>query len=91
MKRPSGLFSGGRAIKVCAMLNKVRIVLVDTSHAGNIGATARAMKNMGLTRLYLVTPQHFPHADATARASGADDVLARAVVCPDLDSALAVL
>ena len=71
------------------MLNKVRIVLVDTSHAGNIGATARAMKNMGLTRLYLVTPQHFPHADATARASGADDVLARAEVCPDLDSALA--
>lgn len=68
---------------------KVRIVLVDTSHAGNIGATARAMKNMGLRRLYLVTPKLFPHADATARASGADDVLAQATVCADLDEALA--
>ncbi|HEC19748.1 MAG TPA: tRNA (cytosine(32)/uridine(32)-2'-O)-methyltransferase TrmJ [Gammaproteobacteria bacterium] len=66
----------------------VRIVLVDTSHAGNIGAAARAMKNMGLTRLYLVTPRQFPHADATARASGADDVLARATVCASLDEAL---
>lgn len=66
----------------------VRIVLVDTSHAGNIGATARAMKNMGLTRLYLVNPQQFPHADATARASGADDVLAQAKVCGSLDEAL---
>lgn len=68
---------------------QVRIVLVDTSHAGNIGGAARAMKNMGLRRLYLVTPQQFPHADATARASGADDVLAQATVCADLDEALA--
>ncbi len=68
---------------------RVRIVLVDTSHAGNIGAAARAMKNMGLVRLYLVTPKQFPHADATARASGADDVLARATVCATLDEALA--
>ncbi len=67
---------------------QVRIVLVDTSHAGNIGAAARAMKNMGLTRLYLVNPKQFPHADATARASGADDVLARATVCATLDDAL---
>jgi len=67
---------------------RVRVVLVDTSHAGNIGATARAMKNMGLTRLYLVNPKQFPHADATARASGADDVLARASVCATLDEAL---
>jgi tRNA (cytidine32/uridine32-2'-O)-methyltransferase len=66
----------------------VRIVLVDTSHAGNIGATARAMKNMGLARLYLVNPQQFPHADATARASGADDVLAQTTVCDTLDEAL---
>jgi tRNA (cytidine32/uridine32-2'-O)-methyltransferase len=66
----------------------VRIVLVETSHAGNIGATARAMKNMGLSRLYLVTPQQYPHADATARASGADDVLAQATVCNTLDEAL---
>ena len=67
---------------------QVRIVLVDTSHPGNIGAVARAMKNMGLARLYLVNPQQFPHADATARASGADDVLAEAAVCSTLDEAL---
>lgn len=70
------------------MQQQVRIVLVDTSHPGNIGAAARAMKNMGLRRLYLVTPHQFPHADATARASGADDVLAQATVCNSLDEAL---
>jgi len=75
--------------KIQAQLQtQVRIVLVDTSHAGNIGATARAMKNMGLARLYLVKPKQFPHADATARASGADDVLAQATVCATLDEAL---
>lgn len=68
---------------------QVRIVLVDTSHPGNIGAVARAMKNMGLSRLHLVNPKQFPHADATARASGADDVLAAATVCATLDEALA--
>lgn len=68
--------------------SRLRIVLVDTSHPGNIGASARAMKNMGLERLYLVNPQQFPHADATARASGADDVLARTEVCDSLDQAL---
>lgn len=68
---------------------QVRIVLVDTSHAGNIGAAARAIKNMGLRQLYLVSPHQFPHADATARASGADDVLAQATVCETLDEALA--
>jgi TrmH family RNA methyltransferase len=71
------------------MFSKLRIVLVETTHPGNIGATARAMKNMGLARLYLVNPEHFPHAEATARASGADDVLAQATVCADLDAALA--
>ncbi len=73
---------------VCAMLNKVRIVLVDTSHPGNIGASARAMKNMGLSQLYLVQPQRFPHAEASARASGADDLLATARVCDSLPEAL---
>lgn len=73
---------------VCAMLSKVRIVLVEPSHPGNIGASARAMKNMGLTQLYLVKPKIFPHADATSRASGADDILATAVVCDSLDEAL---
>lgn len=69
--------------------SKVRIVLVDTSHPGNIGAAARAMKNMGMDQLYLVNPKVFPHADATARASGADDVLSKAVICETLDEALA--
>ncbi|WP_455217691.1 RNA methyltransferase [Kaarinaea lacus] len=70
------------------MLNMVRIVLVEPSHPGNIGATARAMKNMGLSQLFLVNPKTFPHADATSRASGADDVLAQVVVCESLDEAL---
>ena len=58
----------------------IRIVLVETSHPGNIGAAARAMKNMGLTELVLVRPRYFPHPDARARASGADDVLDQARV-----------
>ena len=70
------------------MLSKIRVVLSSTSHPGNIGATARAMKTMGLTRLYLVNPKVFPSAEATARASGADDVLANAVMCSGIDEAL---
>jgi len=66
----------------------VRIVLVETTHPGNIGGVARAMKNMGLMRLHLVAPRHFPHADATARASGAADLLQGALVHDDLDAAL---
>jgi len=69
-------------------LRGIRIVLVGTTHPGNIGATARAMKNMGLTRLFLVRPKVFPHAEASARASGADDVLAAATVCHTLDEAI---
>jgi len=67
----------------------VRIVLVDTSHPGNIGATARAMKTMGLSELALVRPLHFPSDEATARAAGADDVLKLASVHADLTSAIA--
>lgn len=63
--------------------------MVETSHPGNIGAAARAMKNMELDRLYLVRPHHFPHDECTARASGADDVLAAATVCPTLQEAIA--
>lgn len=70
-------------------MNNIRIVLVNTSHPGNIGGVARAMKNMSVERLYLVDPLHFPSADATARASGADDVLANAVICETLDEAVA--
>lgn len=71
------------------MLGNIHVVLSHTSHPGNIGASARAMKTMTLSRLSLVNPQHFPHADATARASGADDVLAGARVFEDIDSAIA--
>ena len=71
------------------MKSNIRIVLINTSHPGNIGAVARAMKVMGLENLYLVEPKEFPCAEATARASGADDVLAKAVVCHSLPEALA--
>ena len=67
----------------------VRIVLVDTSHPGNIGAAARAMKTMGLAELALVRPKYFPSDEATARAAGADDVLAAAKVYGDVPSAIA--
>jgi TrmH family RNA methyltransferase len=67
----------------------IRIVLVAPSHPGNIGAAARAMKNMALSELVLVSPKQFPHAEASARASGADDVLAAARVVGSLDAALA--
>ena len=71
------------------MLANIRIVLVETSHPGNIGAVARAMKNMCMTELYLVQPKIFPSADATARASGADDLLANAVICESIQEAIA--
>ena len=71
-----------------AALERVRVVLCETSHPGNIGAAARAMKTMGLSHLVLVKPKHFPHADAEAFASGALDVLSEAVVCDSLDAAL---
>ncbi|MCC5862599.1 MAG: tRNA (cytosine(32)/uridine(32)-2'-O)-methyltransferase TrmJ [Gammaproteobacteria bacterium] len=67
----------------------VRIVLIRTTHPGNIGAAARAMKTMGLRELVLVAPREFPHEEAAARASGADDLLTAARVCATLDEALA--
>ena len=67
----------------------IRIVLVEPSHPGNIGAVARAMKNMGLEQLVLVSPRQFPHSEALARASGADDVLAGARVVPTVAQAVA--
>lgn len=67
----------------------LRIVLVAPSHPGNIGAAARAMKNMALTSLVLVRPKQFPHPEALARASGADDVLGAARVVETLGEALA--
>ncbi len=71
------------------MLSHFKVVLVETSHPGNIGAVARAMKNMQMDQLRLVTPKLFPHADATARASGADDVLRTAAVFDSLQEAIA--
>ena len=71
------------------MTTPVRIVMVNTSHPGNIGAAARAMKNMCLSELVLVSPREFPSAEASARASGADDLLAAARVFPTLAAAVA--
>ena len=71
------------------MLSNIRIVLLHTTHPGNIGATARAMKNMGLTRLYLVAPKHFPNPEAEARASHATDILDNAIIVETLDEAVA--
>lgn len=68
--------------------DRVRVIMVNTTESGNIGAAARAMKNMSLFNLYLVNPQGYPSAVATARASGADDVLSNAVVCQSLEEAL---
>lgn len=70
------------------MKGEISIVLVEPSHPGNIGAAARAMKVMGLQRLVLVNPTHFPDAQATAMAAGADDLLAGAVVCNSLSTAI---
>lgn len=70
-------------------LSKIKIVMIETSHPGNIGAVARAMKNMGLSRLVLVNPKEFPSSVASARASSAADVLNDAIVVGSLDEAVA--
>lgn len=70
-------------------LESIRIVLVEPSHPGNVGSAARAMKTMGLRDLALVGPERYPHADATALASGAADVLESARVCDSLADAVA--
>jgi TrmH family RNA methyltransferase len=67
----------------------VRFVLIEPQHPGNIGAVARAMKNMGLRHLAWVAPARYPDPEAVARASGADDLLAAAEVFPSLDQAIA--
>lgn len=70
------------------MLENLRIILVNTSHPGNIGSVARAMKTMGLSKLYLVSPKLFPDQKATELASGALDVLESAKVVQTLDEAI---
>jgi len=74
---------------VVLLLKNIRIVLINTSHPGNIGSTARAMKTMGLTELYLVAPHQFPHPKADEMASNAADILQNAIVVNTLDEALA--
>ena len=86
MNQPSA--SHSQPADLHKMLDRVRIVLSHTSHPGNIGAAARAMKTMGLSRLALVNPKSFPDPEAVSRAVGADDILERAMVCSSLDEAL---
>jgi TrmH family RNA methyltransferase len=81
--------AGREDSSVESRLARVRVVLINTTHPGNIGAAARAMKVMGLSSLHLVTPKIFPNAEATAMASGADDLLQTALVHDSLESALA--
>jgi len=76
------------AEKADTLLARLRIVMVRPTHPGNIGAAARAIKTMGLSQLVLVEPKLYPHADATARASGAVDVLEAVRVASSLDDAL---
>lgn len=72
------------------MLKAIKIVLVGTSHPGNIGGVARAMKNMGLAELCLVAPRgKFPHQDANFRSAGADDILEQAKIYERLEDAVA--
>ncbi len=70
-------------------LGALRVVLVETTHPGNVGAVARAMHTMGVARLALVRPVEFRCAEATARAAGADEVLYRASEHDTLEAALA--
>ncbi len=70
------------------MLTHIRIVLLRTFHAGNIGSTARAMKNMGITKLYLVAPRDFPHGDAIKMACSAADIVENAVIVDTLYDAV---
>ena len=70
-------------------LDSIRIVLVETTHPGNIGSTARAMKTMGLSNLYLVNPKKYPHQKAIELSAGADDILKKAITVKSLSDAIA--
>ncbi|MCG3469879.1 tRNA (cytosine(32)/uridine(32)-2'-O)-methyltransferase TrmJ [Xenorhabdus bovienii] len=71
------------------MLENIRIILVETSHTGNMGSAARAMKTMGLTNLYLVNPLVQPDSHSIALSAGASDVIGNATIVNTLDEALA--
>lgn len=74
---------------IAVMLNNIKIILIQTFHPGNIGAAARAMKNMGLSQLVLVNPVDFPHEEATSRAGQATDLLENAIIVESLQEAIA--
>ena len=76
-------------IEAVENLSQIRIVMVNTTLAANIGAAARALKTMGLTRLILVAPKHFPSPEATALAAGAVDLLNHVEVVDSLEAAIA--
>lgn len=71
------------------MLQRIHIVLVETTHSGNIGSSARAMKTMGLQHLRLVNPQCQIDEQANALSAGAEDVLQNARIFPNFDRAIA--
>jgi tRNA (cytidine32/uridine32-2'-O)-methyltransferase len=70
------------------MLDQIRIVLVGTTHTGNMGSVARAMKTMGLSQLWLVAPKELPDGQAYALSAGASEVLANAKVVDNLEEAI---
>ncbi|WP_445781283.1 TrmH family RNA methyltransferase, partial [Shewanella sp.] len=71
------------------MLSNIRVVLVGTSHPGNIGSTARAMKTMGLSNLYLAEPRVEPDGQSIALAAGASDILKNLTTVDSLQDAIA--
>jgi tRNA/rRNA methyltransferase len=87
-KIPVAYFSWNYVLYKQNPLNQVRVVLSHTTHPGNIGAAARAMKTMGLRHLYLINPRHFPDPQADTMSAGAEDLLRDAVVCQSIDEAL---
>ncbi len=87
-KIPVAYFSWNYVLDKQNLMDSIRVVLSHTTHPGNIGAAARAMKTMGLRQLYLINPRHFPDPQADAMSAGADDLLREAVVCGSIDEAL---
>jgi tRNA/rRNA methyltransferase len=88
LEKFSAHFSWNHVLNKQNPFEHIRVVLSHTTHPGNIGAAARAMKTMGLRNLYLINPRLFPDPQADAMAAGADDVLREAVVCRSIDEAL---
>ncbi|MGK0248620.1 MAG: tRNA (cytidine32/uridine32-2'-O)-methyltransferase [Oleispira sp.] len=83
------LLGNAHVSRRCLMLDQIKIVLVNTTNSGNIGAAARAMKNMGITQLVLVDPIAVIDGDAIVRASGASEILDSCVIVSSLEEAVA--